>query len=426
MNTVTYDSALLDFCETLLGEGEIELAQNGCFVRDSKGRLKLLVVGPSDGKSLQDISKKVHERLGAYSADLLESVVRVHEDAEQANVGVALPESLQLSNGNVVQVRVIDKRLGGQDWLQRPTESGDSQTNSMVFWSLKGGVGRTTALAVLASELSRRSHNVLILDLDLEAPGVGEQLLANDQKPEFGVLDYLVEDAIGSRAVTEVLGDIVAASTLGEGAGLIHVCPAVGKRSIENPEGYVGKLFRSYFPAGDRLLSERVRTLIGLLCERNRYDAVLIDARAGINEATAAAIIGLDADVLLFGHDTPQTFAGYRYALAHLSRFVEAGNSEWRLKMKMVHAKSSADPVKQSSFRDSAFELFSEWIYDDVGDFSFGMNDVEAPHHAWVVLDDSNFHDFDPVSSPSLLSAPLTQSTFGSFVVAAIERLRLA
>lgn len=165
--------------------------------------------------------------------------------------------------------------------------------------------------------------------------------------------------------------------------------------------------------------------LVASLSGKFRYDAILIDARAGINEATAAAIIGLDADVLLFGHQTPQTFAGYRLALAHLSRFVERNDSEWRLRMKMVHAKANPLPALQSGFRDSSYELFAAWMYDEAGDFSFDVEDVNAPHYPWVILDDSKFLDFDPVKNPELLTTDLARATFGPFINNAIERLRL-
>ena len=42
----------------------------------------------------------------------------------------------------------------------------------VVFFSFKGGVGRTSALMNVALQLSRRKKRVLIVDLDYTAPGV--------------------------------------------------------------------------------------------------------------------------------------------------------------------------------------------------------------------------------------------------------------
>src|SRR4051812_6902216 len=42
----------------------------------------------------------------------------------------------------------------------------------VTFYSYKGGVGRTFALANIAVLLARRGKRVLIMDWDLEAPGL--------------------------------------------------------------------------------------------------------------------------------------------------------------------------------------------------------------------------------------------------------------
>jgi hypothetical protein len=47
-----------------------------------------------------------------------------------------------------------------------------SNTHYTVFFSFKGGVGRTSALMNVALYLARRKKRVLIIDLDLHAPGV--------------------------------------------------------------------------------------------------------------------------------------------------------------------------------------------------------------------------------------------------------------
>jgi len=42
----------------------------------------------------------------------------------------------------------------------------------ITFYSYKGGVGRTLALANIAFYLSKFEFNVCILDFDVEAPGI--------------------------------------------------------------------------------------------------------------------------------------------------------------------------------------------------------------------------------------------------------------
>lgn len=69
-----------------------------------------------------------------------------------------------------------------------------------LFYSCKGGSGRTLTLANIASLLARLGYDVLCIDLDLEAPGLLEALGAppaasgkegsRDQKVEPGFLEY--------------------------------------------------------------------------------------------------------------------------------------------------------------------------------------------------------------------------------------------
>ena len=61
--------------------------------------------------------------------------------------------------------------------------------------------------------------------------------------------------------------------------------------------------------------------------------------------------------------DTPQTFASYRYLLAHLSRFVRPDTDDWLYRLRMIHAKASRDESRQAAFRDRAYELFNEFFY---------------------------------------------------------------
>ncbi|HEY6254394.1 MAG TPA: ParA family protein [Xanthobacteraceae bacterium] len=61
----------------------------------------------------------------------------------------------------------------------------------VTFYSFKGGVGRTMALVNVAAELSSRGKRVLIVDFDLEAPGMQTYMPFADQGPNLGVVDYV-------------------------------------------------------------------------------------------------------------------------------------------------------------------------------------------------------------------------------------------
>ncbi|MCD4678075.1 MAG: AAA family ATPase [Desulfobacula sp.] len=66
---------------------------------------------------------------------------------------------------------------------------------TITFYSYKGGVGRTLALANIAIYLSRFGQNVCIIDFDLEAPGLHYKFpkLVKTNDIKMGLVDYIYE-----------------------------------------------------------------------------------------------------------------------------------------------------------------------------------------------------------------------------------------
>lgn len=429
MTPLRFDDALPAFVAWIDGVLGTSVCDAGVFLRDATGFLSFILPpgapAGSDGVKLQ-----VDDSLNAVThSDFL--VVR--PDAPGVN---SLLASVPIVSENIGEadsprrIRLLDRRIVGEDWLSRPAPTPASGPPRLVFASMKGGVGRSTALAVLAADLAARGRKVLAIDLDLEAPGLGAMLLDENRKPAFGSLDWYVERAQGELD-PEFFSHLVAPSALAGGAGLIDVVPATGRRSDECPANVLAKLARAYIDGLDSdgnsvTFLDRTAQLIERLTERTNYDAVLVDSRAGLNEATAAAILGLGADVLLFGVDTPQTFSALRYLFAHLSRFERHLQDDWLLRFKLVHAKASADPDSQARFRERGFDNFSEFLYpaaagNEVAEFT--QDDDAAPHFAWPILSSGEFQEFDPLAKPGQLSRAVYLRTFEEFLRPARERL---
>ncbi len=58
-------------------------------------------------------------------------------------------------------------------------------TPRLVFHGIKGGVGRSTAIAMLAYHLAKKGKNVLLIDFDLESPGLSGLMLPPDLMVEL-------------------------------------------------------------------------------------------------------------------------------------------------------------------------------------------------------------------------------------------------
>jgi Mrp family chromosome partitioning ATPase len=430
--SIRYDDVLPIFASFVEAAVGPENVLDHCFLRDATGRVTFVVLKPIPDQALTKLRLDA-ARLIPWVDE--ESVVATPDDlfdSSLADPSASLPERIDHDAFHGF-VRLVERRIVGQDWLQPPRDQIVDAPPIVVFASHKGGVGRSTALAVSASAFSAQGLNVLVIDLDLEAPGLGEMLLINP--PRFGTLDFYVEDGVSDLSDT-FFDDLIASSELAA-QGLVHVAPAVGSISMANPQNVLGKIARAYL---ERTRSDgtvesfldRTRRLVERLSNRNRYDAIFIDARAGLNEATAAAVLGLGAEVLLFGIDTPQTFAGYVYFLSHLERFrpTASGDADWRYRLRMVQAKAPADPSSQADFRTRAFEVFSDTLYDEEEGieeeaFNFDYDDVTAPHFAWPILDDSNYAQFNPIGRRDQFSDHLYDRTFGTFIRALKEKIGL-
>lgn len=71
----------------------------------------------------------------------------------------------------------------------------------VTFYSYKGGVGRTFALANVAVLLAKRGKRVLLMDWDLEAPGLHryfKPFMANESFPQEGLIHLLSKAAENS------------------------------------------------------------------------------------------------------------------------------------------------------------------------------------------------------------------------------------
>lgn len=418
--TVYFDDSLPQFVAALVNVIGTRTAEAGWVVRDSGGKLCFIGATPLDEDLKRKADEKARELLGSYARDGW-IVADIQMPGAGSVIRQARPYHEQVSLGEQrVNIKIIDQRIVGIDWLNPPSNKAPGIPR-YVFASIKGGVGRSTAVAVAARDLAMYGYKVLVVDLDLEAPGIGSILLSIDELPRYGMLDALVESGIGGLSDDFYL-DMVAASEFGGGKGLIDVVPAVGASARSYPENVLAKLARAYLDAPEIEgvsggFASRTRALLDHLCTLKRYDAVLVDARAGLNEASAPAILSLGANVLLFGEDTPQTISGYRFLLSHLSRFDRVPEDDWLDRVKVVHAKASLQATSQQAFRDRMYDVFKEFVYreqrlEDVTLPEFSLDDTEAPHYALPIARDDNYFEFDPLSEPSVLTASIYERTY--------------
>ena len=304
-----------------------------------------------------------------------------------------------------VVASVMDRQITGQDWL-RPSAAGNAHPHRLVFFGLKGGVGRSTALCMVAWGLARKGKRVLLIDFDLESPGLSGLILPSSRVAEFGIVDWLVEDAVGQG--DDVLNRMVSESSLGETTtGAVRVAAAMG----QSEQDYLAKLARAYADVpgsnGPQRMGERMLRLVERLEGREKPDVVLIDSRAGLHDLAAVSITGLADTALLFATDGAQTWSGYAQLFAHWRKRPDVA-TRVRERLALVRALTPKTGNREASirqFKQRAYELFAE-LYDEIPAdvasvdpaeyFHPGESDESAPHAPILIDWDERFQEFDP------------------------------
>ncbi|MBF0373082.1 MAG: tyrosine-protein kinase family protein [Alphaproteobacteria bacterium] len=432
--SVRFDSSLSILTAILSRRFSPEQVARAALIRDASGRLSAIMADRMGAEVLGEVATEIRDELKTYARP--DATIR---DADATGARRLLDEAAQVPPVivNDMAIRLLDRRIVGSEWLKPPARTATGIPR-VVFASVKGGVGRSTALSVVAAHLSQRGRRVLVVDFDLEAPGLGTMLLNEDAMPPFGTLDYLVENGLSDIDGT-FLADMSGDSFLGSEGGRVAVIPAVGKATFDNASSALSKIARAYLDKPDDsgsvlTLTDQLRQMIGLFEATGAYDAVLIDARAGLHETTPAAILGLGADVLLFGTDQPQTFLGYRLLFAALARFPVDPEDDWRERLNFVHAKASDDDDKLKTASERFTSLYNLLIaparpaHEEIEPLTAADFDVEwtdatpqddepfSPPQILRVLDDARYRDFDPLSDRRLLETGTRAATFADLI----------
>ncbi len=428
MTVVRFDDAsaalkrlLTDFATT---PGLVRLVA----VRDLAGRLRFAVDGDNACcKALADRVSAGADALGAWlppeTTTRRETYGRIltRQQLFDAPQVFDSPDRVEVAP----KVFLLDRRVIAADWQRGPLPNDPPAPPRAAFYALKGGAGRSTALVYWVRHLARDlGKKVLVVDLDLESPGVSAALLPLGRGPRFGVVDWYVEEAVG-QADADLLAQMTAQSPLAEaGPGSIHVAPVAGDSS-----DYLAKLARVYASppgAGDRgAFGARTGRLIDDLERTIRPDVTVIDSRAGLHDVGAVSIVRLGATAFLFATATEESWLGYRYmfeAWGKRREVVREFRENLQIVASLVPEVGGDDYVAR--VRERAHTLFTEWIYDDAGvddPFNFNERDATAPHAPLPVMWGRRFFAHDPLGPADERFEAELLAHFGDFIRRADE-----
>jgi cellulose biosynthesis protein BcsQ len=251
----------------------------------------------------------------------------------------------------------------------------------VAFYSFKGGVGRTTALASFAIQRARAGERLVVLDLDIEAPGIGTLLDAGEGIPgaSWGVLDYLLE-----RPLLSVIPDFrdyyhACARPEVTGSGEILVIPA-GRLNRD----FLAKLSRVDFQPAAPSENHPLLLLLEQVRDHLQPQWILLDCRAGISEAAGFVLSGLPHLSVLFGTTSEQSWLGLRIILERLgAERVRRDRSQ--LECLVVHAmvpdELATRARAESDFLSRSLDEFTDHYYKK------NPSSLEEDDDYWYVQD---------------------------------------
>lgn len=225
------------------------------------------------------------------------------------------------------------------------------------FYSFKGGVGRTTTMMMCAIGAAKRGKKVVLLDFDLEAPGVSS-FFPEDAISQYGILDFFVENNVYSEEINidEYLYSVGEYCHVNQYGGEIYIMPAVGTAARNDVESYRKNLMRFDL---DIPAYEEEETPIDVLLKKIdsfiKPDYILIDTRSGIHQIGGITLTRYSDLAILFFYGSMQNVEGMRMTLP----IMKASRTPFLLINSKVPVNESLAQIEKRMYVEGAYNALS-------------------------------------------------------------------
>lgn len=195
----------------------------------------------------------------------------------------------------------------------------------IAFHSYKGGVGRTLSLLAFVKAWSslknlKNSKRLLIIDSDIEAPGI-TWLTSKEEEPVFSYLD-LLEVTQGKDHVGEIISLI--ADRVAELTVKVETEQSIVEHIVLPTYRYIEQLLDMYSSPESLALSYNKKYILAevlsKLGEKLNADMVLIDLRAGLSEFSAPILFDPRVKKYLVTSTSYQSVKGTEILLQQLNK----------------------------------------------------------------------------------------------------------
>ena len=195
-------------------------------IQDVYGKINIYLENGND-QILQQLERTVKEEIDSWLG-------YCGNCEENFFVGEQIQEWKKDSEPVCKGIWVFEKYLTNAYWdgKQRTDKKLELSSKLVSFYSFKGGVGR-------------KGKKIVVLDFDLEAPGVAS-LFPEDAMSRYGLLDFLLESHVYETEanVDEYMYPVGEYCHVNQAGGEIYIVPAIGSATREDTETYRKSLMR--------------------------------------------------------------------------------------------------------------------------------------------------------------------------------------
>lgn len=323
-----------------------------CFiVRNIYSRFSLYFITNND---IVDFNQKIKEKF----AEWIDYVEIISPESDSFIVGDLQNSCMKISE----KVYFSERHVENTNWYIKDSYK-ELKTPVTSFYSFKGGVGRTTATILTAMLLARQGKKVLIIDFDLEAPGLASVFANQSENAEVllgvkGFVDFLVDFEANKRDVSKISIDdyyfVKNESVLvGTNGGELVIVPAIATDS-NGAESYIDKLSKANIKFG--FGKDYVPDLFLTLLENKlKPDHILIDTRTGINDVGGLVFNRYSQNIFLIFYGNQQNMFGLESILPELIKL-----NEKDLNFYLVNSPVPKNPTD----REEEINFYVEKSYD--------------------------------------------------------------
>ncbi|HWK06623.1 MAG TPA: AAA family ATPase [Puia sp.] len=241
---------------------------------------------------------------------------------------------------------------------------------TITFYSYKGGVGKSLALANIAKRLCEFNKKVCLIDFDLEAPGLPYKFPDSFHSDTIkkGLVDYIFEFT-STGVLPGGISDFIFPLDMGKNKSPLFLLPA---GNVGSPEYWKKLSSINWY----ELLYENSNGMGFFLDMKDKIrkeiqpDFLLIDSRAGISEMSGISISLFADEVVIVAVNNKENLEGARKIIQSITKeenlLIDLPPKITLVLSRIPFTNSPIDRSKEQIFIEKMNKEFSEVYTDEI------------------------------------------------------------